>query len=324
MFFLAWQKYCQEIMRSFAYDPPDWNLDHETIWEAEARNLKLLQFQEGKKNENPILVVPPNAGHHSNIAEKLISTCMRKEGPVYAIDHQNQEKNYSIDDMVRDIHTCYEKIGKPVHFISLCQGAWATAICISLFPECALSYTNAAGPIKFQTKEGKIDAYTRLLPMSFFENMVNMGGGFQLGLFQIMGFKNLNPYERWVGDYLELFQACLEGDEKKIEKWHRFKRWYEYGVDISGQWYLEAVRSLFKEDRLIKGEVEVLDRKVDLNEIKCPIFLVAGEEDDITLPEQVFVLNATQEFLIEDVGHIGVFTSRKSQPVWEEILGNLN
>lgn len=328
MFFQAWQRYCQEVTKSFFYDPPDWSLDHEVVWQTP--NLKLLKFQEGDQSLTTTLVVPPNAGHHSNIAEKLISKCIEYGGPVYSIEWLSASCfNYSIDDMVSDIYTCSGKSGKPVHFISLCQGAWATAICIALFPDCAASYTNAAGPINFHPKEeGKIDYYSQLLPMDFYRNMVQMGGGVQPGDFQILGFKNMNPYERWMGDYMDLFRACLREDEKAIKNFHRFKKWYEYGINLAGLWFLQSVKLLFKKNLLIQGKLKILGELVRLENLnQIPIFLVAGSEDDITLPDQVFDLeqktSVTKKFLIREVGHIGVFASRKSDSIWGDILEKL-
>jgi poly(3-hydroxyalkanoate) synthetase len=333
-FFYDWQKAClrfwEEWFKSFCYDPPHWDLECEEVYETPG--LKLLRFQEGEGA--PILVVPPNAGHHSNIAEKLISYTMKESSrPVYTIEwlsssFLNKEgKNYSIESMVWEIRSCVDEIGGPVHFFSLCQGAWATAICICCFRDSALSYTNAAGPINFKSSDGKIDLYTEMLPMMFFHSMVGISGGIQNGHFQILGFKNLNPYERWIGDYVELFFSCWNQDEEKIKKWHRFKRWYEYPIHL-GKWYLEAVQKLFKENSLIKGELEVLEEKIDLSNIQCPVFLVAGGEDDITRPQQVFDLERTtpitEKFLIRDVGHIGVFVSKKSEWAWKEVLGHLD
>lgn len=334
-FFLDYQQAClrfwQEWFDSFFYDPPHWDIEFEEVYKT--ASLKLLRFQEGEGS--PILNVPPNAGHHSNIAEKLVSYTMENSSrPVYAIEWlspsslNEEERNYSIEDMVLELRSCVEEIGEPVHFFSLCQGAWATAICISSFPDCALSYTNAAGPMNFKSSDGKIDFYTGMLPMNFFDSMVNISGGVQDGNFQILGFKNLNPYERWVGDYVDLFFSCWNQEEEKIEKWRRFKRWYEYPINLGGKWYLEAVKKLFKENSLIKGELELLGQKVDLGNIQCPIFLVAGEEDDITRPEQVFDLErvtpVTKKFLIKGVGHIGVFVSQKSNWAWEDILNHLD
>jgi pimeloyl-ACP methyl ester carboxylesterase len=67
-----------------------------------------------------------------------------------------------------------------------------------------------------------------------------------------------------------------------------FDSWYENPLDLPGHWYLRAIRELFKENRLAKGEFVGLGRRLDLKSIACPLYLLAGESDDITTREQVF------------------------------------
>ncbi len=45
---------------------------------------------------------------------------------------------------------------------------------------------------------------------------------------------------------------------------------------------------IFKENRFAKGQFIGLGRRLDLKDITCPVYLLAGESDDITTREQVF------------------------------------
>lgn len=309
----------------------DWELASEVV--LEKQQLLLRRFHTGQPDVSPILVVPPNAGHHSNIAERLLETCMAStpERSIYSIEWLGADcKNpgYSIEDMVTELQSCVEAVGNKTHLFTLCQGAWVSAIYAALFPETVASYTNAAGPIDFQAGNGKIKSYCSFMPASFFQSMVHYNGGVQTGLNQVLGFKNLNPFERWVADYMNLWLDIISGQEKNIERWKRFKKWYEHTVDLDGTWYLEAVQDLFKENRLVKGELKVLGRKVNLADITCPVFLLAGGRDDITPPDQVFnmadhVSGPSWKALIEDAGHIGVFVKARSQEYWKAIIRQL-
>ena len=59
-------------------------------------------------------------------------------------------------------------------------------------------------------------------------------------------------------------------------------------LDLPGHWYLRAIREPFEESRLAKAEFVGLGRRLDLKSIACPLYLLAGESDDITTREQVF------------------------------------
>jgi poly(3-hydroxyalkanoate) synthetase len=76
----------------------------------------------------------------------------------------------------------------------------------------------------------------------------------------------------------------------------------------------QVITQLFKEDRLAKGEFVGLGRKLNLRDIKCPAYLLAGAADDITTPEQVLdaakYLGTPKDRITQKTvpgGHIGLF-----------------
>ena len=71
---------------------------------------------------------------------------------------------------------------------------------------------------------------------------------------------------------------------------------------------------LFKENRLATGDFVALGKRLDLEDVTCPVYLLAGEADDITPREQVFDADkylGTPKAQIEKAlvpgGHIGLF-----------------
>ena len=103
--------------------------------------------------------------------------------------------------------------------------------------------------------------------------------------------------------------------------------WYENPLDLPGRWYLQAIRQLFVENRFAKGEFVGLGRRLDLKSIACPVYLLAGSEDDITAKEQVFeaerLLGTPKERIVKRLvpgGHIGLFMGAKSlKEAWPQI-----
>ena len=74
------------------------------------------------------------------------------------------------------------------------------------------------------------------------------------------------------------------------------------------------ITQIFKENRLAKGEFIGLGRKLDLHNINCPVYLLAGADDDITTVEQVldaakYIGTAKDRIVQKTVpgGHIGLF-----------------
>lgn len=127
----------------------------------------------------------------------------------------------------------------------------------------------------------------------------------------------------------ELLQACVDGDKKKIEKWHRNKSWYDQPQNIAGTWYLEAVKELFKENMFWNGELELFGNVVGPEDMKCDYcYLLSGEDDEITTTSQVFNLSErlscpVECMVVPDTGHIGTFVKGTAMEYWKQIKSNL-
>lgn len=182
-------------------------------------------------------------------------------------------------------------------------------------------------PIDFRAGDGKIQYYVDRYPISFYEHLVNLGGGNMNGRFMVTGFKMLNPFDRFVKDYMDLYENI--NNERYLERYRKFRDWYEWTQDSPGRFYLQVVKDLFKGNKLIKGELEVLGRTVNLNNIDCPLYLIAGEKDDITLPEQVFNMeNSVNSKRVKKImvpaGHIGIFMGTKIlKEHWPKVIHGL-
>ncbi len=71
-----------------------------------------------------------------------------------------------------------------------------------------------------------------------------------------------------------------------LKKEETFESWYENPIDLPGRWYLQVIQRLFQENRLANGQFVGLGRRLNLHDITCPAYLLAGADDDITTPEQ--------------------------------------
>jgi poly(3-hydroxyalkanoate) synthetase len=135
----------------------------------------------------------------------------------------------------------------------------------------------------------------------------------------------MHPEQHYIENHFDLYQHI--DDPAYLAKRETFERWYENPVDLPGRWYLQAIRELFKENRLAKGEFIGLGRRLSLKAIVCPVYLLAGEDDDITSKEQVFdaekYLGTPKGRIAKKLapgGHIGLFMgSRTLREVWPSI-----
>ncbi|HNY65939.1 MAG TPA: alpha/beta fold hydrolase [Deltaproteobacteria bacterium] len=312
---------------------PEWATSSSIIYEDDA--VALRRFDDARTG-TPILIVPPQAGHHSCIADyspdhSLVRTCLScTDSPVYAIEWKSstpKRKDETIDDLVKQMLMCVKMTGSPVTLAGLCQGGWLSAIYAALFPRDVHALILAASPIDFTAGGGKIQDIVNTLPFWFYQYMVACGCGNMSGDLMLSGWKLMNSYDRFVGDYLNLWINVR--DESYHERSKRFMGWYDYTQDLPGTWYLQVVKDLFKDNKLIKRELKVFGRYVDLGNITCPLVLLAGEKDDITLIPQVHNMqhhaSTPKEHIFKAVipqaGHISVFMGKRAlQHEWPEAL----
>jgi len=127
----------------------------------------------------------------------------------------------------------------------------------------------------------------------------------------------MHPGEQYVGKFIDLYEHIE--DKSYIKRTEEFERWYENPLDLPGRYYLQAIQLLFKENRFAKGEFVAHGRTLKLKDITCPLFLLAGEADDITTREQVFaaehLVGTPPDRITKKLvpgGHIGLFMGTRT------------
>jgi polyhydroxyalkanoate depolymerase len=296
------------------------------------RTMVLREY--GKGRGVPTLVNAPYAGHTAVIADyhkgqSLIETLLAN-----GLDHvlltdwrsaTEDMKDLEIDNYLEELVVAIDDLGGRVNLVGLCQGGWSSAMVAARFPDKVDTLVLAGAPIDTDAGDGPIKRMAHETPISFYEELVELGGGRMLGKFMLQGWKNLNPVEHYVREHVDLYEHI--DDPAYLAKKETFERWYENPVDLPGRWYLQAIRQLFKENRLAKGEFVGLGRQLKLEDIECPTYLLAGADDDITTPEQVLgadrLLGTPGDRIAQKTapgGHIGLFMgSHTLAEVWPDI-----
>ena len=280
----------------------------------------------GKPGGIPTLVDAPHAGHTAVIADyhdgqSLVQTLLANGiGHVALTDWKSAAddmKDLEIDNYLEEVVIAIDDLGGRVNLVGLCQGGWVAAMIAARFPKKVNALVLAGAPIDTDAGDGPIKRMAHKSPMSFYEELVALGGGLMKGKFMLQGWKNMNPEQHYIQDHIDLYEHI--DDPAYLAKEETFYRWYENPIDLPGRWYLQVIEQLFKENRLAKGEFIGLGRKLDLANISCPTYLLAGAADDITTPEQVLgaakYLGTPAERIVQETvpgGHIGLFMGART------------
>lgn len=327
-------RYVAEAEEIAAPAKPEWATSNHVPMNLDTMRLRDFSRAAPGVNEVPVLIDAPYAGHSSIIADydkgqSLVETlldCGLER--VLVTDWKSATeamKDFDIDTYLADLNVAVDSLGGRVHLIGLCQGGWLSAMFAARFPGKVATLVLAGSPIDTAAGNGAIKMMAHQLPLSFYEEMVAAGGGRMLGKFMLAGWKNMHPDEQYLKKYIDLYQHIE--DKSYIKRTERFERWYENPIDLPGRWYLQAITELFKENRLAKGTFVALGQTISLSDIKVPLYLLAGESDDITTKEQVFnaekLVGTPKHEIVKKLvpgGHIGLFMgSNTLRHVWPEI-----
>jgi polyhydroxyalkanoate depolymerase len=288
----------------------------------------------GEAEGIPTLVNAPYAGHTAVIADYSKGQSLVETLLTHGIKHvaltdwksaTEDMKDLEVDNYLAEMIVAIDDLGGRVNLVGLCQGGWVAAMIAARFPDKVNSLVLAGAPIDTDAGDGPIKRMAHASPDSFYEELVTLGGGLMRGKFMLQGWENMHPEQHYIQDHIDLYEHI--DDPAYIAKEETFNSWYENPIDLPGRWYLQVIRQIFKENRLAKGEFIGLGRKLDLRNIVCPAYLLAGAADDITTPEQVLnaanYLGTPKDRIVQKTvpgGHIGLFMgARTLSEHWPEI-----
>lgn len=305
---------------------PEWTTPNRIVLELDTLFLRDFTPVGAPTTECPVLIDAPYAGHGATIADyapgqSLVQT-LQGGGlqRVLVTDWKNATiatKDFGIDKYLGDLNTVVDHLGGRAHLVGLCQGGWLSAMLAARFPDKVASLVLAGAPIDTHAGQGSLKKIVEELPLLFYQELVSAGGGLMRGQTMLSGWKNMNSEQQFLGKYLDLYQHIE--DKNYIARTERFERWYENPVDLPGAYYLQVIEELFKENRFANGKFIGLGQVLSLQDVVCPVYLLAGADDDITPREQVvaaekLVGTPARQIISKTApgGHIGLFMGTKT------------
>ena len=106
-------------------------------------------------------------------------------------------------------------------------------------------------------------------------------------------------------------------DKEKLLMFLRMEKWIADSPDQAGECFRQFMKDLYQENKLIKGELMVGGKKVNLKNIKANVLNLYATEDHLVPPAASIPLNENltceNEAYSFKGGHIGVFVGSKSQ-----------
>lgn len=303
----------------------------------------LLHFEralpKGRDADPKILIVAPMSGHYATLLRGTVEALIQG-ADVYITDWQDArnvpvtEGLFDLDDYIDYIIEMLHHLGPNTHVVGVCQPSVPVLAAAAVMeaagdPLAPASMTLMGGPIDTRINPTAVNKLAQERPLKWFKDNVIMTvpwpqAGFMRpvypGFLQLSGFMSMN-LDRHVVAHKEFFQHLVKNDGESAEKHRDFYDEYLAVMDLTAEFYLQTVDTVFIKHSLPKGEMMHRSAKVDTSAIRnVALLTIEGENDDIsgvgqTKAAQTICPNipdALREHYVQpDVGHYGVFNGSR-------------
>jgi len=309
----------------------------EEIWRQDM--VRLYRYEPVVDNPAPVpvLVVYALVGRYQMIDLETDRSFVRKmlgEGlDVYMVDWGLPGRAHrwlTIDDYVSGyLDDCVDLIRQrhgvdKINLLGICQGGVFSTCYAALFPEKISNLVLTVTPIDFHgdTKApergaGYMNLWTRVLTHDDVDALVDTLGAAS-GAMVGFSFLMMNP----VGNVTKYTTELVEilDDEPRLLNFLHMERWIADRPGHPGEVMRQWVKDLYMDNKLVKSELVLGDRRVDLGNIAMPVLNVYAD-GDVIIPtscsrglEGLFGTNDYTEISVPG-GHIGTFVGGKAQKV---------
>jgi poly[(R)-3-hydroxyalkanoate] polymerase subunit PhaC len=252
--------------------------------------IKLYHYPAKKKISPPIpLLMVFATVNRPEILDLFPETsfvhCLITKGiDVYFLDWgyptTEDQKDNMQDYITRYLHQCISYILnkrgiKKISLLGICQGGLLSICYASLF-ETIKNLILISTPIDFNVEKNIIAKIIKKIDLIKINDILaeNFPGKI-LNQF----FISLRPIELLIKKYFN-FIKNIDNQEKR-QQFLKVEKWLNDVPDQAAYSFLELLTKFYQENQLILGRLYLANQKIDLNNLKIPIFNIMAKNDEI-------------------------------------------
>ena len=294
---------------------------------VETRAYRLLHYQQmvSKTARTPILVVYAliNKSYVLDLQpdKSWIRSLLSQGFDVYLIDWKAPamaDKYVSFDDYVNCyIDDCVETVLKKTKVDKLtlhgyCMGGTMSTMYTTLHQEKVRNLAVIAPVIDTEKDSTVIGNLSKNMDV---DKMLQVTGNLQSE--QMYAFySTLKPFKQGINKYFNLVQNI--DNELFVDNFLRLEKWLYDTPPIAGETFRQWISDIYKKNMLVKNELKLRDKLIDLSAIKIPLLNIVADEDHLVSPECSAPLNDVvssidKRLMRFHTGHVGLIASLYSQ-----------
>lgn len=205
-----------------------------------------------------------------------------------------------------------------IPIVGYCWGGTVSLIYSTLNDMHIQSLTLVASPIDFSKDSSMLAQWSKSLELDqIVENL-----GHMKGTLLDIAFILRNPPRLLLDKYVKLFQKA--NDTNFVNMFIAVERWLNNTPDIPGPFYETFIKSLYKDNQLIEGNLKIGSRSVNLKSLDIPIMTVTSVNDDLVSYEATEAVTDYAGSKVEKIqtsgGHVGLCISKKAhEKIWPNV-----
>jgi len=260
----------------------------------------------------------------------LIRNLLKLGVDLYVVDWGNPsraDRFVTLDDYIEGyLGECVDVIAErsgheKVNLLGICEGGVFTTCYAALHPDKINGLVLTITPIDFHADKagemrkghGFINTWTRNLPPEDIDRLIEAHGSLP-GEFMGSVFSMLTPMRSMTKYNLDMLDVM--DDKKKFLNFLRMEKWIADRPHHPGEAAKQWLKDLYQDNKLVKSELMIGGRRVDLKNLTVPILNVFATDDHIVPPATSQGLGpvvGSKDYteLPLPGGHIGVFVGGK-------------
>lgn len=253
--------------------------------------------------------------------QSLVEYLLREGFDVYMVDwgvprpedSRQGLEHYVLESLPRTIEEVQKDTGEEeVSLFGYCMGGLFTLTYAGIFRDAPIAnLICAATPVDFDG----MGLFKRWSDRRWFDvdRLVDTLGNIPPDLI-FRSFEMLRPAERWA-TYARLTDNLW--NDLWVKNYRLFNRWVYEQIPFPGEAYRQFIKDLMWENKLMKGQLDVGGRRVDLSTVDCPVLNVIAEHDHIapfaaTRPLTSLLASRDKEDVILKGGHVSLVAGRNA------------
>jgi poly(3-hydroxybutyrate) depolymerase len=336
------------------YAKPEWRIDSTTVggehvpvrittvWERPFCRLLHFErvFEHPTRHQQPkVLIVAPMSGHYPTLLRGTVEAFLPQHD-VYVTEWVDarmvplSQGRFDLDDYIDYLISMLHRLGGDCHVVAVCQPSVPVLAAVALMeakddPYVPHSMILMGGPIDSRENPTAVNRLAEERGIDWFRRNVIARvpfphPGFMRevypGFLQLTGFISMN-LDRHLDAHRQMFEHLVSGDGDSADKHRDFYDEYLAVMDLTAEFYLQTVETVFIRHDLPKGEMTHRGTRVDPSRIRrVALLTIEGEHDDISGLGQTQAAHRLCTSIPADkkahhmqpsVGHYGVFNGSR-------------